>query len=108
MLIDGSQSDGAVATRTGENDPNCLVAVGLRKRLKKRIGGRAGKMNPRALIEPNPSRSHQHVMVRRRDVDVAGLNESAISTMSGGEHTDGVQNRRKVAPVLADVDHHKK
>jgi hypothetical protein len=37
MLIDGSQSDGAVATRTGENDPNCLVAVGLRKRLKKRI-----------------------------------------------------------------------
>jgi hypothetical protein len=81
MLIDGSQSGGAVVTHTGENDPNCLVTVGLRKRLKKRIGSRAREMNLRALIEPNMFRPYHHVMVRGRDVDVAGLNESAISTM---------------------------
>ena len=60
-------------------------------------------MQLRPLIEPNLSGSYSHVMVRRRDIDLARLNESAILTVRGGEHSAGIEDVWKSARVLTDV-----
>src|SRR5580704_17765315 len=89
-LFDGSQSGSTIGTHTGENDPNRRAFVGHRNRATKRIGSRAGIVDTRTLIEPNQSRAYQHVMVRGCDIDVAGLDESTMSTMRGRKLADYV------------------
>jgi hypothetical protein len=108
MLSDGSQAGGAIVTHAGENHPNRSLTVSPRKRLKKRVGSRAREVDLRALIEPNPSRSYPHVMIRWRNIDEAGFDVSATSAMYGEEPTDPVQNGRKLTRMIADVARHKK
>jgi hypothetical protein len=95
-------------THAGENDPDCIFTVSPRKRPKERVGSRAREVDLRALIEPNPSCSDPHVMIRWRNIYAPGLDVSATSTMNGGEPTDGVQNGRKLTRTIADVAHDKK